>query len=138
MKSAKRNSISSIFPLLLSLVVAAGILSANISFSQDIHSSGPFAGVKANTGTVSHTKQGDKNVLTLSDDFVPPDTPDPHWQVVDSKGNVYLLGKLRVKGDRYLKSITLPAYIPDVVKVQIWCSFAETLLGEAAFSAPVK
>jgi hypothetical protein len=57
---------------------------------------------------------------------------------VDSKGNVYLLDKLRVKGDRYLKSITLPAYIPDVVKVQIWCSFAETLLGEAAFSAPVK
>lgn len=138
MKSAKRNSISNIFPLVLSLVVAAGILAANISYAQDMHTSGPFAGVKANTGTVSHTKQGDKNVLTLSDDFVPPDTPDPHWQVVDSKGNVYLLAKLRVKGDRYLKSITVPAYIPDVVKVQIWCSFAETLLGEAAFSAPVK
>ncbi|MBZ5553721.1 MAG: hypothetical protein LAO21_13435 [Acidobacteriia bacterium] len=138
MKSAKSNSVSKIFPLLLSLVIAVGILTASASIAQDMHTSSPFAGVKANTGTVAHTKQGNKNVLTLSDDFVPPDTPDPHWQVVDSKGNVYLLDKLRVKGDRYLKSITLPAYIPDVAKVQIWCSFAEVLLGEASFSAPVK
>jgi hypothetical protein len=138
MKSTKRISISNVFPLLLSLVVVAGILTSGVSFAQDMHTSGPFAGVKANTGTVTHTKLGNKNILTLSDDFVPPETPDPHWQVVDSKGNVYLLDKLRVKGDRYLKSITLPAYVPDVAKVQIWCSFAETLLGEASFSAPVK
>jgi hypothetical protein len=138
MKSATTISINKVFPLLLSLVIAVGILTANIGFAQDMHTSSPFAGVKANTGTVTHTRQGNKNVLTLSDDFVPPDTPDPHWQVVDSKGNVYLLDKLRVKGDRYLKSITLPAYIPDVAKVQIWCSFAETLLGEASFSSPVK
>jgi hypothetical protein len=138
MKSAKRIPMSNVLPLLLSLVVAVGMLTANISFAQDMHTSGPFAGVKANTGTVTHTRQGNKNILTLSDDFVPPETPDPHWQVVDSKGNVYLLDKLRVKGDRYLKSITLPPYIPDVAKVQIWCSFAETLLGEASFSVPVK
>ena len=25
-------------------------------------------------------------MLTLSEDFKVPDTPDPHWQVVDSKG----------------------------------------------------
>ena len=103
----------------------------------DAHTSKPFHGVKANTGTVTHTKDGDKNVLTLSEDFRVPDTPDPHWQVVDSQGNVYLLQKLRIKGDKINKNITLPSYIHDVAKVQIWCAFAETNLGEAAFDSPV-
>jgi len=56
---------------------------------------------------------------------------------VDSQGNVYLLQKLRIKGDKINKSITLPEYIHDVAKVQIWCAFAETNLGEAAFDSPV-
>src|SRR3989441_4966258 len=30
--------------------------------------------------------EGGQSVLTLSEDFKVPDTPDPHWQVVDSKG----------------------------------------------------
>ena len=104
----------------------------------DVHTSGPFHGVKANTGTVTHTKDGNKNVLTLSDDFKPPETPDPHWQVVDSQGTVYLLDRLQAKNGKYNKSITLPAYVPDVAKVQIWCAFAETNLGEASFDEPVK
>jgi len=66
-----------------------------------------------------------------------PETPDPHWQVVDSKGNVYTLERLQAKNDKFNKSIALPAYISDVAKVQIWCAFAETLLGEASFSSPV-
>ena len=79
-----------------------------------------------------------QNVLTLSDDFKVPDTPDPHWQVVDSKGRTYLLQRLPVKGDKVNRRIILPAYVPDVVKVQIWCAFAETLLGEADFEHAVK
>jgi hypothetical protein len=102
------------------------------------HTSKPFAGVKANTGTVTHSKEGSRSVLTLSDDFKVPDTPDPHWQVVDSKGRTYLLQRLPVKGDKVNRSIVVPAYVPDVAKVQIWCAFAETLLGEAAFEKPVK
>jgi hypothetical protein len=97
--------------------------------------SAPFAGVKVNGGTATLTKEGDKTILTLSDDFVVPQTPDPHWQVVDSKGNVYLLERLPIKGDKVNKSITLPPYVPDVAKVQIWCAFAETLLGEAPFAS---
>ncbi|MGH7409775.1 MAG: hypothetical protein ACREJ6_01760 [Candidatus Methylomirabilis sp.] len=80
-------------------------------------------------------------MLTLSDDFKVPGSPDPHWQVVDSKGNVYRLEKLNIKGDKsdkVNKSITLPAYIPDIAKVQMWCAFAEVLLGEAPFEKPVK
>ncbi len=121
----------------LSAVVAAGVFAASM---HDMHShiSGMFAGPKANTGTVTHSKQGNKNVLTLSDDFKVPDTPAPHWQLVDSKGNTYLLQRLVAKGDKYNKSITLPSYIRDVAKVQVWCAWAETLLGEASFDAPVK
>jgi hypothetical protein len=98
--------------------------------------SGPFTGVKANTGTVTLSTSGKSQVLTLSEDFKAPDAPDPHWQVVDSRGRVYLLQKLTVKGlvgDKMNRSITLPAYISDVAKVQFWCAYAEVLLGEAGF-----
>ena len=118
-------------------VFAAMFLVPMSSIATHEHTTKPFTGVKVNGGTVTHTKVGGKNILTLSDDFKVPDTPDPHWQVVDSKGNVYLLQRLPIKGDKINKSITLPDYIPDVAKVQIWCAFAETLLGEAPFEKPV-
>ena len=106
----------------------AGLFLSAGAYAADSHTSRPFKGPKANPGTVTHSKNGDKNVLTLSDDFKVPDTPDPHWQVVDSNGTVYLLDRLKAKGDKYNKSITLPSYIHDVTKVQIWCAFAETNL----------
>jgi len=112
------------------------------AFAADMsHTSGQFQGPKANKGTVTHSTKDGKSVLTLSDDFVVPDTPDPHWQVVDSKGNVYLLDKLKTKafiGDNFKKEIVVPSYVKDIAKVQIWCAFAEVNLGEASFSSPVK
>lgn len=116
---------------LVSLLAASNALAA-------AKVSKPFAGPKVNGGTVSMTTEGGRIVLTLSDNFVDPKTPDPHWQVIDGKGNVYLLQKLAVKGDKFNKSITLPAYISNVAKVQIWCAFAETNLGEAAFDMAAK
>jgi hypothetical protein len=118
-------------------LVAVVMLSA-ISFAGDMHTSTPFMGVKANTGTVTHSTMNGKSILTLSDDFVVPDTPAPHWQVVDSKGNVYLLNRLKIKEDKYNKSIVVPSYVKDIAKVQIWCAWAEALLGEASFEKPVK
>jgi hypothetical protein len=118
--------------LLLTLLIGAAVSNA-----ADTMTSQPFTGVKVNGGTVTLTKEGDKTVLTLSDDFVVPQTPDPHWQVVDSKGNVYLLQRLPIKGDKINTSITVPSYVPDVAKVQIWCAYAETLLGEAPFAQHV-
>ena len=93
----------------------------------------PFSGAKVNGGTVSMTVTNGRIVLTLSDEVMDPKTPDPHWQVVDSKGQVYLLDKMTVKGDRLNKTITLPAYITSVDKVVIYCAWAEANLGEAAF-----
>ena len=34
-------------------------------------------------------------------------------------------------------SITLPAYIRDVAKVQIYCAWAEAVLGETSFTMPL-
>ena len=123
---------------LITSFTALALLVATSALAEDMHKSGKFAGPKANTGTVTHTVVDGKNVLTLSDDFKVPGTPDPHWQVVDSKGNTYLLQKLSIKGDKINRSVTLPAYVQDVSKVQIWCSFAEVVLGEASFEHPVQ
>ena len=118
--------------------LTALVIAVTSSFAQDTHKSGPFQGAKANKGFVTHTTVNGKSTLTLSDDFVPPQTPDPHWQVVDSNGKAYLLDRLMIKGDKMNKSIVVPAYVPDIAKVQMWCAFAETNLGEAAFEHPVK
>lgn len=107
------------------------------SFAAETHKSGPFQGIKANTGSVTHMQEGDKQILTLSDDFKMPEAPDVHWRVVDSKGRIYELQRLAIKGDKMNRSITLPGYIRDVAKVQMWCAFAETNLGEAVFAKPI-
>ena len=133
MKAIQNVRLVSITTIVLVLVYLVSVFAG----SGQTHTSSKFEGPKANTGTVTHVNENGKNILTLSDDFVVPDTPDPHWQVVDSKGNVYLLNKLKIKEDKYNKSITLPSYIKDVAKVQIWCAWAETLLGEAGFEKPV-
>ena len=122
--------------------VAALAMMTSLALAQN-QTSKPFAGGKVNGGTVTHSTKEGKDVLTLSDDFKVPDTPDPHWQVVDSKGNTYLLQRLGAKSlgglakDRINMSITLPAYVQDVAKVQIYCAWAEAILGEAPFSAPM-
>jgi hypothetical protein len=123
---------------LITSLTALALLAATSAFADHQHQSGKFAGAKANTGTVTHTVNDGKNVLTLSTDFKVPETPAPHWQVVDSKGNVYLLQRLKIKGDKYNHSITVPTYVQDIAKVQIWCAWAEALLGEASFEQPVQ
>ncbi len=126
---------------LLRALLMTGVLFAVSAVAQDAHTTGQFQGPKANKGHVTHSTRDGKSVLTLSDDFVVPDTPDPHWQVVDSDGQVYLLDKLKKKallGDKYQKEIVLPGYVKDVSKVIIWCAWAEANLGEASFSSPVK
>jgi hypothetical protein len=124
------------------LGITAIAMSASVALAQG-HTTSKFSGAKVNAGTVTHTVKDGKNVLTLSSDFQMPDTPDPHWQIVDSKGNTFLLQRLGVKSlggivkDKINTTITLPAYIKDVAKVQIYCAWAEAVLGEATFAAPM-
>lgn len=122
----------------LSVVVLAGAIvamAAGPALAADV--TAPFAGKAVSGGTVTHEHRDGRHVLTLSSDFVVPGSPDPHWQVVDSRGTVYQLDRLKLKDDKIKTTITLPAYVPDVARVQMWCAWAETLLGEASFARPV-
>jgi hypothetical protein len=96
-----------------------------------------FQGAKANTGYATFVREGSKRTLMVSEEFVVPKTPAPHWQVVDSSGRVYLLNRVDIKDNKFNRTITVPSYVPDIAKVQMWCAFAETLLGEATFETPV-
>src|SRR5688500_11431177 len=120
--------------LALAALFAAASLTAG---GQGAHTSKRFAGAKVNDGTVTHSVVNGKHVLTLSSDFKDPGTPDPHWQVVDSKGSVFLLQRLGIKGDKVNTQVTLPAYVKDVAKVQIYCAWAELGLGETTFDKTV-
>lgn len=123
---------------LLAVALGAGmLLSSQLYAAEMMMKSGAFKGPKANTGFVTSSKEGGKLVLALSEDFKNPDTPDPHWQVVDSKGTVFQLQKIAIKDNKMNRKITLPDYIKDVSKVVIWCAWAEANLGEAAFDKPV-
>jgi len=123
---------------IITALAAVALLSVASVRAEHTHTSTKFAGPKANKGTVTHTVQSGKNILTLSDDFKTPDTPAPHWQVVDSHGHAYLLQRLVIKGDKFNQSIVVPEYVHDIAKVQIWCAWAEVNLGEASFEKPLQ
>jgi len=122
----------------IALIGLSGLIQARPAAQNNTHTSKPFQGVKANTGTVTHSVRDGRDVLTLSVDFKAPDAPAPHWQIVDGAGRVYLLQRLMIKSpaggpDALNRSIVVPSYIHDIAKVQIWCAWAETLLGETTF-----
>jgi hypothetical protein len=126
------NRMLSVFTL---MAVAGGVmLAAN---KMDVHTSSMFQGPKANTGTVSHTYENGKSILRVSQDFKAPDTPAPTWRVVDTMGTIYTLDAFKIKGGEK-REVTVPAYVKDIAKVQVYCAWAEVLLGEAGFSSPVK
>src|SRR5574342_1375028 len=95
------------------MVAAVGLFTAANSFAADGHTTSKFEGVKANSGTATHARSGNNDTLTWSDDFKIPETPAPHWQVVDTTGNVFLLQRLTIKGDKQNRTIQLPSYVHD-------------------------
>ena len=126
--------------LVVSMLVAVALVVAALgvgSLAVADETTKPFAGKAVNGGTVSLSKQAGRTTLTLSSDFQVPGSPDPHWQVVDSKGTSYLLDRLKLKDDRINTRIVVPAYVPDIAKVQMYCAWAEVVLGEAPFSQPI-
>jgi hypothetical protein len=134
----KHLSIRTIATQLLCLVVAGMFIATAYARTDDEHTTTIFQGKAVNGGTVTHVRENGKSMLRLSEDFQIPNSPDPHWQLVDSKGIVYRLQALKVKEGLSNREIEVPKFVPNVAKVQIWCAFAEVLLGEASFSSPVK
>jgi hypothetical protein len=127
------NRLMSVFAL-TALLVAGVAMAAN---KADVHTTSGFQGPKANTGTAQHTHENGKSILRVSSDFKVPDTPAPTWRIVDSNGIVYTLDAFKIKGGEK-REVAVPAYVKDIAKVQVYCAWAEVLLGEAGFSSPVK
>ena len=119
----------------VALALAVAIVGSVPAIAADVTT--PFVGKAVNGGTVTHEMRDGRHVLSLSSDFMVPGSPDPHWQVVTSTGKVLLLDRLKLKDDRINASIALPAYVEDIAKVQMWCAWAEVVLGEASFTRPV-
>jgi hypothetical protein len=126
------NRLLSVFAL-----TALFAVSAVWAASMDTHTSSMFQGPKANTGTVSHSIENGKSILRVSSDFKVPDTPAPTWRVVDSNGAIYTLDAFKIKGGEK-REVEVPSYISNIAKVQVYCAWAQVLLGEASFSMPVK
>lgn len=124
------------FQMVLGAAIAVAVLGAGSIAAAD-EMTKPFTGKAVNGGTVTLSKHGDKTMLSLSPDFQVPGSPDPHWQLVDSKGTVYLLDRLKLKDDKISTRIIVPAFVPDIAKVQMYCAWAEVVLGEAPFNQPI-
>lgn len=96
-----------------------------------------FMGPEVKDSMVGFMKDGGKRMLVLSDDFLVPGAPDPHWQVLDSMGNAFLLDRLTTAGDTVRRTVMVPMAVKDVAAVRIYCAFAEVVLGEAKFEKPM-
>ena len=131
------NRVLSVFAV-TALLVTANSMAAKL----ETHTTAKFIGPRANTGTAIHVVENGTSMLKVSDDFQAPDTPAPTWRVVDNKGNVYTLDAFKIKniigGSKEKREVIVPAYVPNIVKVQVYCAWAEVLLGEASFSSAVK
>jgi hypothetical protein len=57
--------------------------------------------------------------------------------VVDSNGTVYTLDAFKIKGGEK-REVEVPAYVPNIAKVQVYCAWAQVLLGEASFPSPIQ
>lgn len=123
----------------LFILAAAALFSAPVMLPANSGNNvtAQFQGPKANTGTAMFFKEGGKSMLKVSDDFKVPDTPAPTWRVVDSKGQIHTLEAFKIKGGEK-RQVTLPAHVHDVVTVQVYCAWAEVLLGDAKFASPQK
>ena len=132
MQSQNRTQAIRLFTIALATLVVSGVAAAQMH----AHTSSMFAGPKANTGTVMHSVENGKDILRVSGDFRVPDTPAPTWRVVDSQGRIYTLDAFKIKGGEK-REIVVPPFVHDIAKVQVYCAWAQVLLGEAAFSSPV-
>jgi hypothetical protein len=113
-------------------IVVAFLAVSGLAQAQVAHTSSMFMGPKANTGAVVHVVENGKGILRVSNDFKVPDTPAPTWRIVDSLGNIYTLDAFKIKGGEK-REVVIPSYVHDIAKVQVYCAWAQVLLGEASF-----
>lgn len=125
------------FRRVLQLGAIAGVFTLSFARAAEQHTTTKFAGPKANVGTATHSLENGKSILRVSADFKVPDTPAPTWRVVDTNGNIYTLDAFKIKGGEK-RQVVVPSYVPNIAKVQVYCAWAQVLLGEASFPKPVE
>jgi len=130
-----KRFVSTLFAFILVVTLANFAMAADKA--NNTHTTSQFQGPKANTGMAIHTTENGKSILRVTPDFKVPDTPAPTWRVVDSKGMIHTLEAFKIKGGEK-REIVVPGYVNNIAKVQVYCAWAEVLLGEASFSSPVK
>ena len=127
---------------LMCVLALVASMAASVTFASDnaaIATTSRFAGPKANSGMAVFYKQDGKAMLRVTDDFKVPDTPAPTWRVVTSRGEIYTLDAFKIKaGKGEKRQVQIPPYVIDIAKVQVYCAWAEIILGEASFAQPVK
>jgi len=77
----------------LSMIAVTGLFAGSNGFAADAHTTSNSEGV---------------NAKAVSDDMKIPETPAPRWQVVDSKGNVYLLTPLKTSDGKVFVEYAVP------------------------------
>ena len=106
-------STKSVFKMgFLSVIAATGLFGASNGFAADGHTTSNFEGVKANTGMAAQEREATRDMRAVSDDVKVSQTPVPPWQVVDSKGNVYLLSPLQTKDGKASVEYVVPYTMP--------------------------
>ena len=95
-----------------------------------------FEGAKTPAVIIHSYKKG-RSILEVGWNFDIHESPAPTWRVVDSRRSVYTLDAFLTKAGHKSK-VMVPTYVKDVAKVQVYCAWSETVLGEAKFFPPVK
>ena len=121
---------------LLCVFALLAVVASAVDKDGAVHNTSAFQGNVVNSGTAAHFYQNGKSMLRVSDDFKVPNTPAPTWRVIDSKGVVYTLDAFKIKGGEK-RQVVVPSFVSNIAKVQVYCAFAEVVLGEASFSSPV-
>ena len=92
-------SAKSVFKMgFLSMIAATGLFGASNGFATEAHTTSNSKGVTA---------------TAVSDEVKIPETPAPRIQVMDSKGNVYVLVPLKMKDGKACEE-PLHSYMPRI------------------------
>lgn len=81
----------------LSMIAVTGLFGASNGFVAEARTTSNVEDVRAKTGMAAQARKATGEARTVLDDVKSPETPAPREQVVDSKGNVYLLTPLKTK-----------------------------------------
>jgi hypothetical protein len=102
-------STTSVFKMgFLSMITGIGMFVASNGFAADAHTMSNSKDMKAHTGVATQASEATGVVRVVSDDLKMPESRALQLQVVDDKGNVYLLIPMQTKDSKAFVGYTMP------------------------------